>query len=474
MKVRFYDFSKRRNSTKQPPSTGYTEKEVYLKESTSIKNPSFVMNATNFSWNYAYIPDWNRYYFVDDIISITKDTTQYDLTEDVLATNKSAIGSTVARIAYASTLYDAEIIDNRINVHTTKQIKGSLPSQASGFNSTGCYVLTVYNNALTPASTGFSQSYVMSQDNIYKVKSWLGESAVMNSLANYFLGSPLEAIFGCIWVPFDYSAVSGTGVDHVVIGNQSSTLWVGTYGNINAKLLAGTGIVSYTATLPIHLRYNDFRRCQPYTTGSLYLPGIGSVDINLNEWFNEANIYVSYNFEYATGNVSYLIFNSTGMIMQTATCNVASQCPLGQVTSDGGRMISAITTSPGKIGGGAIGGFVSGGIGGAIMGAGGGLLKAAGDMVLAFSGRGTSISGSSGSRMSSLIPEITYTEVSCDTEDCDSTSYIAQRGRPVAVTHAISNHSGFVCCDGASVSIGGESWERDEVNAYLNGGFFYE
>lgn len=474
MNVNFYTFSKRRNSTKQPTGTG-TIIDCKLKEGTSVKNPKLTISGDVFGYNYAYIGDFGRYYFVSDVISEAKGITTYVLEEDSLASNKSAIGGTVARIAFASTLYDTEIIDNRIAVHTTKSVRGSVNSSAyNGFNTTGCYILTVYNNALTGASTGFAQSYVMDATNIAKVKAWLGDSRVFKPLVDYFLGNPLESIFGCIWVPFPYSDAPGTSTDHVVIGNQSSALYVGEYGTINAKILTGTGIVSYTATLPIHLRYTDFRKCSPYTTAAVYLPGIGLLDVNINDWVMESNIYISYSIEYATGNVSYIFFDSNARILQTSTCNVASECPLGQVTGDGNKMVNAVSGSVMGVIGGAAGGGMAGGPVGAIAGAAGGLLKSAADVVLAFAGRGTSIAGGTGGRMASIFPEIRFIEVSVDTEDPDNADYIAKNGRPVAATHAISTHSGYVECEGASVSIGGESWERDQINSFLNGGFFYE
>ena len=63
---------------------------------------------------------------------------------------------------------------------------------------------------------------------------------------------------------------------------------------------------------------------------------------------------------------------------------------------------------------------------------------------------------------------------SVDTEDCDAAAYIAKFGRPVGETHAISNHSGYVQCDNASVDMSGTAIEKDRVNSYLNSGFFYE
>ena len=156
--------------------------------------------------------------------------------------------------------------------------------------------------------------------------------------------------------------------------------------------------------------------------------------------------------------------------MQTATCNVASQCPLGQV-SFGGSASSAIGGAAG-----AIKGIVGAAMGNAAI-AGSGLmstLHAGTDMVLSANTRASSVSGCPGGRLAGLWPYITYNEFSLDTENPENSNYISRKGRPVALTHAISNHSGYVQCDGASVSIAGDAWDRDQINSFLNSGFFYE
>lgn len=464
MKVRFYDFSKRRNSTKQPPATGYTEKEVYLKESTSIKNPSFVLSGTNFSWNYAYIPDWDRYYFVDDIISITRDTTQYDLTEDVLATNKSAIGSTVARIAFSSTGWNKDIADPRMSVSSTK-ILYSANSSATLFNNTGCYVMSVFNK-VAGASNGLGSCYVFDAANMQKVKNWLGDDAVFQQLTNYFLGNPLDSIFNCIWVPFSIGANPGAGVGTIYIGNQDS----GAYG-ISGYVMSGTGRVSHTVSITIPRRntYNaDFRDAEPYTSGQLYLPGIGNIDLNMSDWLQSSTINVTYVLEYATGDVGYFIKDSAGHVIQTANTNMAALCPLGQMTTNAAGAVASIGSGVGSLAAMAAASSTTGGVAAA-----GALLVSAANTALSFNKRAASIKGGYGGQMAAAETNIFYTGYYMDTEDIGA-SYVSQKGRPVAVTHAISNHSGYVQCDDASVSLGGESWERDEVNSYLNGGFFYE
>ena len=464
MKVQLYKtFSKRKNSTKQPGgSDSYTEVDVKLKEFTSVKSPAFALNTTDFTFEYAYIPTWNRYYFVADQISINSTTTEYTLEEDVMATNKTAIGNTVARIAFSSTGYNTDLIDTRVNV-STKKLNYNRSVTATGLSQTGCYVLTVFNNT-SSVSNGLGQSYCMDAANMQKVKAWLGDNSVFQQAVNYFLSNPLESIYQCQWVPFPLGGV-GSVVGMINIGNQPSNA-------LSAYTFSGTGIAGKTDSITIPWRYNDFRDSEPYTSATLYLPGVGNIDLNMSDWLNSNSIHVQYSYEYGTGDVSYLLVDDNGMLIQSASCNMASLCPLGQFQSNYGGVLSSI--------GGAASGFatmVAGAVtenAGMVIAGGAAALAGGANTALAVNKRAASLKGTLGGRTSALINQFVFTGYYMDTEDCTDANYIAQKGRPVALTHAINNHSGYVQCDDASVSIAGDAWERDEVNAFLNSGFFYE
>lgn len=461
MNVNFYTFSKRRNSTKQPTGSGTTV-SCTLKEGTSVKNPKLTISGDVFGYDYAYIGDFGRYYFVNDCISEAKGLTTYVLEEDTLASNKTAIGSTVARIAFSSTGYDINLVDNRIGV-STKKLNYKSTATATGISQTGCYVITVFNDTQS-VSNGLGQSYCMDAANMQKIKEWLGDPNIFNQAANYFLGNPLESIFQCHWVPFPLGNV-GSVVGVIYIGNQMSNA-------LSAYTFSGTGIYGRTDTVSIPWRYNDFRDSEPYTSATLYLPGVGNIDLNMSDWLNSNNINIQYSYEYGTGDVTYLLVDDSGFIIQTASCNMASQCPLGQFSTNVGGMIQSV----GGIAGG-IGTMVAGALTNnpaAVMGGAAATVSSGASLTLSANHRASSIKGTIGGRTSALLNQFVLTGFYMDTEDCTDANYIAKKGRPVCKTQAISNHSGYVQCDDASVSIGGESWERDQINSFLNGGFYYE
>lgn len=459
-------FSKRKNSTKQPSSG--TDCVVALKDACSIINPIFESATMPANVNYIYVADWNRYYFVTNVTYKTNAIKLFSCEVDVLASYKSQIGSTVARIAFASTGYNIDIVDSRLTV-STKKLKYT-QKQATELTKNGCYILTVFNDSLV-SSNGLGISYALEESEIGKIKSWMSDSSVITAIRNFFGGNPIDSIFSCIWVPFSYANVPQVAaVTSIQIGDQDS---VNQGITINAKIVADTGIRKATQiSVGIPYRYNDFRDSEPYSSIQIFLPGIGYTSLNIGDWLDTLNIKVDYVMEYSTGDLTYYLSDFNDYIIQTASCNVASQCPLAQVMTSGGGVVSGIGGAVGGIGAIALGAFTENPV--AAVGGATALLASASNIALNANKRAVSLKGNSGGRTSTDITDVIITGFYMDTEDVEDASYIAHRGRPVAVTHAISNHSGYVQCDNASVSNVGTAIEKDRVNGYINTGFYYE
>lgn len=63
-----------------------------LKEETSILNPVVLIEIEDpAEYNYAYIPEFNRYYFINDIVSVRNGIWRISMTVDVLMSFKSSI-----------------------------------------------------------------------------------------------------------------------------------------------------------------------------------------------------------------------------------------------------------------------------------------------------------------------------------------------------------------------------------------------
>ena len=471
MTVTFYNFSKRRNSTKVISATG-TQYNCTLKEPCSVKSPVLTISGDVFGYDYAHISDFGKYYFVANVISVCKGITQYELEEDVLATNKTAIGSTVAHIAYSSTGWDKDLTDSRMAVKGTKTIYHD--SQALPFNTAGCYIVGVVNDQ-TDGKLGALSYYRMDALNLANLIKWMMQDDFWNKIKNYFTGKPMDFIQSCIWCPVNGSDFGNTFQTTMYLGSTA----VADYSTVPETPVyityypITTTIKSYpVVSVSLGSKFNDFRDSQPYTSASLYLPGIGLTDLNANDFYQSANVNIETIFDITTGDCTYKIYDDSNQLMKTVSFNASASVSLSQVNINAAGALAGI--------GGAVGGVVGLGLAAASMNpmgmatAGVGVLASASAAIMAANQRSTSIKGTNSGRSGFYTTNASTVVVRQNTEDPDDASYIATWGRPVGETHAISNHSGYVQCENASVSMAGDSYERDAINSFLNGGFYYE
>lgn len=465
------NFSKRKNSTKQP-STG-TDLTVKLKEECSIINPIFQSATMPANTNYIYVAEWSRYYFVTNVTYITNTIKEFSCEVDVLASFKSAISSTVAHIAYSSTGWDKDLTDGRIAIKGTKTIYHD--SKSVGLSSNGCYIIGIVNND-ADGKLGALSYYRISGYELSRLIKYMMATDFYDEVKQYFSGSPMDFIQSCIWVPVDGTGFVGTVKLNLSLGDSVLT-------DYDVTPPAPISITVYPISTPVKelgsivslslgSKWQDFRDNQPYTSASLFLPGVGLTDLNINDFYESNNVNVQTIFDITTGDCTYKIFDDTNELLKTITFNTAASVSLSQVNINAGGALTGI--------GGAVGGVLGLGMSAVAMnplgmaGSTVGILAGASSAIMAANQRSTSIKGTNGGRSGFYDSMASVVVIRQDTEDCDDASYIARIGRPVGLTHAISNHSGYVQCENASVTNAGTTLEKDRINQYLNTGFYYE
>lgn len=115
-----------------------------LREQTSIINPSITIElSTLLDFNYVYIEEFKRYYFVKNIVNITNKMWRIDLHVDVLMSYKDTIVTQTALIdrnefSYNELLVDNEEITNIRPIYTTiKSLIDSPFNTSKEFNTGG-------------------------------------------------------------------------------------------------------------------------------------------------------------------------------------------------------------------------------------------------------------------------------------------------------------------------------------------------
>lgn len=478
MTVQMYNFSKKLNSTAKPSGTG-TQHDCKLKAGCSEHDPVLLLQSTSL-YDYAYISAWGKYYFVHDIVFQNNNISEYHLTEDVLATYKTPIGSTIARIIYsASATRNPDIIDSRIQIKATKTIVSDAGSKV--FSGDLGYILTVFNTDYGVESSGFSVSYLLNEDAMKRLRYWFSTSTIAADMRQFFNGSPLSGVFSCKLVPY----FTELAASNQAVSTQSIMIGASNTGNIfttgDVYVLNARPQLSDTQFFSIGNRYGDFRDYEPYTKSYIFLPGIGSVGLSRND-FTGTKIQVKTYIEAITGDIKYTIFDDdSNANIAEFNGNISSDCAMGQMVQNTqgvmtgiGQTAGAVVSLGGAIAVTAASNGVTAPMVAGIVSSAASVIAGVANTVLAANQHTASIAGSNSNTLSLHFPYIDYYELSVDTEDPANSNYKAVKGVPYIGTTTISSFSGFLQCEGASVSCSGTDTEKAEINAYLNNGFFYE
>ena len=118
-----------------------------IKEGTSIINPTVIIGKMSASsirkCNYAYISDFGRYYFINDIIETTANQLEISMHVDVLKTYSSQIRSISTMILRQENVYSPYYEDKEALVRVNKKKKKKNIGTVGGADTN--YYLTVNN-----------------------------------------------------------------------------------------------------------------------------------------------------------------------------------------------------------------------------------------------------------------------------------------------------------------------------------------
>lgn len=463
--ILYSNFSKRKNSTKRPSGAGTTY-DVKLKQGCAVEKPVFLIDGITLTYNYA---KWNdAYYFIDDIIIGNNYIYELHCSMDVLATWKSVIGSYTAFIERAASDYDLMINDRLITskqeiVDVTRQTKS--PGM---FSSTGCYIIPCMNSYglqifASPDLDAFAPLFYPSTYQVSDFSAWL--QAGIASIGDY------AQYFGkVIWIPYNLSSiVSPNKTRYISVGCLSWDLGA---GNEIWILDPETVVSSLGVTYFDHFAgyYNDFRDSSPmWSSYQLYIPGVGQITLDPLKCNDpDRYIYLYYYFAPATG--SFVC--DLRLMKQDGTSvgnighyvgNLGADVPYGIASNDISRVMQPITSG---LGGALANGAMNNYLGAAASAVGGVLESVRTDMT-----PDVQLIGGSGALADvKNHRDFVMTRILYDSAGVP----LASAGRPLYQYRQISTLSGYVKCIGASLDTAAMGEEKDELNNYLNSGFYYE
>ena len=468
IKVNFYRFTKKENSTARPTGSG-TELDCVLKDSSSIFYPVLKLNlgaSSAPSFNYCVIPVFNRWYFVtnwewDNGLWIAS------LKVDVLATYKPEIGNTSLYALRASGSWDGSITDQLYPAKAgcsfvNEPMSGNRPW---GNPLAGVYVLGIVSK---DADFGSIDYVVLSRTNIKTFIQSILTTGVSSangydvSDASYSLQAslidPLQYIKSCTYIPF-----TGTELTSCLTPQSNISIWDWDFPIANDKVKYSTPYFSYSGTInipkhPQAATRGQFVNQSPFTDLTFYAPPFGAFTLDTSSLVGINTLSFTVQVDLPSG-LGILTISNGNIIMQRIEAQIGVPVQLSQVIHDyAGAIIGGINTVGNTIGAamygdiaGAVTGFVSGAIGSAIAAK----YPAAQTM------------GSGGS-----YAQLTGVWQLCAQFFTIADDDINHNGRPLC--QMVTPSSGYYLIQDGDVPIDGTQEEAIEVKRYLEGGFYYE
>lgn len=282
------------NSTKVLNFTGVQPYDCYLKTPSSIERPEVILTVFIPGARYAWIPDFNRYYFIENITVIHNERFSYLLSVDVLGSYSSDIkllSYLASRSSAGSAMLPDPLVTHTNNIHVVEN-----NTSLTGFSQTGGYVLGTVGGG-TSSQAGSVSLYLITGSVLNSMMAELfnPSSAIYggdlddDQVKTYF--NPFQYIVSCQWVPFS----PGAGSDPIKFG-----FWTSSYNGI----LLGAGYemgYNFTGGITVpKVNGDNFTSFSPeWVRHDLYVPGFGNFPIDPK--YSGKTIYINVWMDWATG-----------------------------------------------------------------------------------------------------------------------------------------------------------------------------
>ena len=141
MEIKLYKTSSPRKKLVKELSDGLTLVGT-LRAQSSVMSPTFTLQDTAVvGYNYCYIPDFGRYYYINGINALRANLFDLSLGIDVLMTYSEAIRNNAAIVDKVQPQYAAMPYINDGSYVSTNKMEQSVINFSNGFNDAGEFIL---------------------------------------------------------------------------------------------------------------------------------------------------------------------------------------------------------------------------------------------------------------------------------------------------------------------------------------------
>lgn len=448
--VSFTSSSKKINSTQQLVMA--TTHECNFKNGCSMLTPTLLLELATATFpTYTHFKIENRYYNVTDIRSVRNNLFEISGRIDVLATYKSDIGASTQYVVRAASDSDGGITDLKYPaknkaIFDSKIFTGDF---ANKINTTGCYVLGIK----TSNSDSGLAFYLMDRTNMIALVNYMYSGLWCNASDISFelqkmLCDPMDYIACCYWYPFSVGNISMN--DTILFGYFQSTASGHLLTNSNrVQILYDVVTISQHPQAATRGKYLNGA---PYTRATASIFGFGRIPLDTNKLVDSQTIGAYIRVDLFTG-LAELALASGGGDLAKVSAMFGVPIQLSQVTQDLIKPIVSALDASAAVG--------RGDIIGATKGIGNAIIEGLSPQVQTTGSIGSPIAFEENAHIFSEWYEIVD-------------EYNTDIGRPLCKPKVINTLSGYIACENAEISLNATQNEIEEVQAYLNNGFFYE
>lgn len=498
--LKFYYFSKRKNSTKQPTSNDLLfEEEVVLKSTTSLENPIFILSNANTTItnllraNYVQWDD--KYYWINEKHLMNNEIIEFDCRIDSLATEKIRLLNQEQFVLYSSSHYSL-LIDDARNPVSNRTFINKLDSFTPEFLKTksfddikysfGTIVLTVLDSGNVDSSnrTNGLFYYMMTVSEFSKLVEEFNESDFISKLLTD-INNPFTYIINCKWYPFNLKYAEDQEQLNIIEHNTKIKMgqwnsrddyqWFNTWSEAEAEqpvtwYLEEEHYFNGSEQTGFDI-VNDYRISDNRAQLMLLLPIYGKYLLPISHITKDRDLLIRMRYDFRYGVLEYAILaqnDGEGLdIIDLINVDYGVSIPVGGQESNKLQAVAGTISS------------IIAGIGTGV---------ASGSLAV---GLGTALAGSSGSNIMGLsnsgvikgfgeafLPYLSHNNIGIyavykQTYN-NPQEYQTKLGLLCMRTLRLSNLSGYCQCQNASVELPEDGEIIDEINNYLNGGFYIE
>lgn len=493
--VVFYQFEKRTNSTKLPDVSGVTF-NCEINANCSMVSPRIEINYVGTGragnptlYNYCYISDFTRYYFVRNW-TWAPGKWIAELSEDVLASYRTQILNSTEYVTRAAAAYNVDIVDTTYPTEAGVSVtRNTGTNQFSSDIQSGSYILGTVTDFAGGSGSGFGSNLFYNLNSaafgrlrmaLLQNTDYLDISAeeISSSLTKALL-NPYQYLTSCMFYPFAWPKDTAYDFNDIGVGWWSLSLGTNTANVISSGYDTAAFIQQFT--LPKHPQAStrgNWLNLEPYTRYTLFVPPFGEIPLPGNAIVDASSIWYKIIVDAYTGQ---------GLITVTAGQPSSDTAGIGDNTvamrsAQVGVPVSLAQIAYNPVD--SLGELV--GLGAtALYGATQGLFQSASQNAGFFdtfdnvvNGIGDAVShdtstaqykGSCGAV--AIYDQSPYLEAKFTSLVDDDNTH---RGKPLCELRQLSTLPGFVKCADSDIAIAGTQAEADQIKTYMSNGFYVE